>query len=248
MKVNRKLLIGATAIAALASSADAQQIRVAGYTGACFFRYDLAQTSCNAFQALVSSSSVGLGDLAFSLSADINGNSFDDFTSGGQLSVGGAPHDFGTLTLAAGNVNYGGNVISGGGNLGIGLLVHFVDPAGIASGGAPILTVQPIFGRVSGQTTGVGGGVAIDFDNTPQGPFVFTSSTPLGGPIGSGPGGSLIAFRVKDLSINSGQVQSISGDITVEMAAVPEPATFALMGTGLAALIGAGAVRRRRTI
>jgi hypothetical protein len=244
--MTRRLMTGVAALTALVTStADAQQIRVAGYTGACFFRYDLAQTSCNLFQSLVNSSSVGLGNLGFSLNADVNGNSFDDFTSGGQLSVGGLPNDFGTLTLAAGNVNYGGNVITGGGNLGIGLLVHFVDPTGIVSGGAPVVTVQPIFGRISGRTTGAGGGVAVDFDNTPQGPFAFTSSTPFGDPVGSGAGGSLIAFRVKDLSINSGQTQTISGDIVVELAPVPEPATVALTATGLVAVLGAGLRRRR---
>jgi hypothetical protein len=252
MQLTKKFLLGAAALSALAGSAQAQQVRVAGIARGCFFLWSSGPCATYSTGPISSAAALPGTSLVFDADLFLSGLSFDDYTSvDGQLAVGGAlgavfpAQNFGKFTLPAVSQNFGGTVINNLGNLGFALQLEFVDPTGIPVGGTG---TQPIIARISGNTTGSGGGISVDFDNSLQGPFAFATSTIFPGPIGNGPSGSLIAFRVKDQSINAGQVSSISGDIVVELATVPEPATVALMATGLLGVMGAGVLRRRSAV
>jgi hypothetical protein len=101
---------------------------------------------------------------------------------------------------------------------------------------------------LTGTVTGLpdSGGVFINFDNTP---ILFTFNDPncqattIPGQQTTCGTGSFF-FSVNDLSIDPGQVASITGQITgAQQSTVPEPMTMILFGTGLA---GVAAKARRR--
>src|SRR5690349_19573084 len=106
MQLTKKLLLGAAALSALAGSAQAQQVRVAGIAPGCFFLW--SSGPCTSYSTGVINSSAVLPGTSLAFDADLflSGLSFDDYTStDGQLAVGGVgvvtfpAQNFGKFTL-----------------------------------------------------------------------------------------------------------------------------------------------------
>jgi hypothetical protein len=150
------------------------------------------------------------------------GNSFTATTAGGVASFSGADR-IGTFVLAstAGETPVSGNFT---------LNLTFTAPSGIAGGQATTYTAT-VSGVIS--TPNVGG-VQIQFDNPIQ-TFTFSNAS----------GSGSFSIELPKLFIQSGETANLTAGLTgSQTAAVPEPATMLLLGTGLAGV--AARIRKRR--
>lgn len=202
----KRLLLAATAgaAAALAATPASASVQFSGFTAGCF---TVVAVPC------APAPGAGVGGLTYTSGGFNQGtNDIDN-----SLGIGGNTDNFGFFTLSSTTFDYNSSLFN--------LLITFTLPAGTSPN--PTTLTANLVGAV---TSGVNGGITVNFANNLGNPLTFNSSA------------GTFFLTVDDTSVSSNSTNAyISGRIV--MAAVPEPATWALMLLGFG---GIGMAMRRR--
>jgi len=150
------------------------------------------------------------------------GSTFDNTTSNGFASFGGDPNpsggnfnNFGSISLGGQSVNYNGHTFN--------LRITFSAPTGIAGGGQQTFTAN-VLGSVSSLAAG---GIQINFGNNNTQTFTFSNNTLVGS----------FTLTLNNVAVAPGKTASVTGYVTGQAQAVPEPATLAGLGIAAVAFI-----------
>ena len=222
------------------SVARADEVLISGHSNACF------PTAANPCQPINSP----LPQTASILGLTYSNATFSGITANGFLAFGGNP----VMPPGQGTENFGSffldqTVPATYDGLELRLRLVFTAPQGIDDPSR--VFVGDLLGTVRSDASG---GVRIDFDQAINQtgilftfndlncePNPFPGQAPAGQQVTCGQG--TFRVRINDLSINPGQVASLTGDIRSQQTPIPEPATLILLGSGLS---GFAAYRRRR--